>query len=100
MSRGIFHKGQRKIMALIPLKARTGIAALTFAAVVAPFVLATQTKAIVINFPGDIETVIVNRYLLVVFAIGLVSGFALGYAVRAAISFRRHQAAIKRRYLF
>jgi hypothetical protein len=33
------------------------------------------------------------------FAIGLVSGFTLGYAVRAAISFRHHQAAIKRRYL-
>jgi hypothetical protein len=87
-------------MALIPLKARTGIAALPFAAVAAPFVLATQAKAIVINFPGGIETGIVNRYLLVVFAIGLVSGFVLGYAVRAAISFRHHRAAIKRRYLF
>jgi len=31
-----------------------------------------------------------------VFAIGLVSGFALGYAVRAVISYR---PAIKRRYL-
>jgi hypothetical protein len=37
---------------------------------------------------------------LVVFAIGVVSGFALGYAIRAAISFRNHQAASKRRYLF
>jgi len=37
--------------------------------------------------------------ILIVFAVGLVSGFALGYAVRAAISFRHHQAAIKRRYL-
>jgi len=84
-------------MALIPSKARTGIAALTFAGVVAPFVLAIQAKAIVINFPHSVETV--NRYLLLVFAIGLVSGFALGYGVRAAISFRHRQAAIKRRYL-
>jgi hypothetical protein len=35
----------------------------------------------------------------VVFASGLVIGFAVGYAVRAAISFRHRQAAIKRRYL-
>jgi hypothetical protein len=35
-------------MALIPLKARAGIAALTFAAAVAPFVLATPAKAITI----------------------------------------------------
>ena len=34
----------------------------------------------------------------VVFATGLVSGFAFGYAVRAAISFRHHRAAMKRRY--
>ena len=32
-------------------------------------------------------------------AIGLVVGFALGYSVRALISYRRHQAA-RRRYLF
>src|SRR5215831_793212 len=100
MSRSIFHKRRRKTVVLIPLKPRTGIGALTFAAVVAPFVLATQAKAIVLNFPGGMETVIENRYLLVVFAIGLVSGFALGYAVRAAISFRHHQAAMKRRYRF
>jgi hypothetical protein len=36
---------------------------------------------------------------VVVFAIGLIIGFALGYAVRAAISFRRHQTAVRRRYL-
>jgi hypothetical protein len=33
-SYGIFHERLRKIMALTPLKARAGIAALTFAAVV------------------------------------------------------------------
>jgi hypothetical protein len=32
-------------------------------------------------------------------AIGLVVGFALGYGVRAFISYRRHQAA-RRRHLF
>jgi hypothetical protein len=32
-SYGIFHKRRRKIMALIPLKARAGIAAFTFTAV-------------------------------------------------------------------
>jgi hypothetical protein len=37
--------------------------------------------------------------ILVVFAIGLVSGFALGYAVRAAISFRHRQAATNDAYL-
>jgi hypothetical protein len=37
--------------------------------------------------------------ILVVFAIGLIIGFALGYAIRAAITFRHRQAAIKRRYL-
>jgi hypothetical protein len=36
VSRSIFHRRRRKIMALIPLKIRAGIAALTFAAVVAP----------------------------------------------------------------
>jgi hypothetical protein len=38
VSYGIFHKRRRKIMALIPSKARAGIAALPFAAAVAPFV--------------------------------------------------------------
>jgi hypothetical protein len=37
--------------------------------------------------------------ITVVFAIGLAAGFALGYAVRATISFRHRQAAMKRRYL-
>jgi hypothetical protein len=32
VSYGIFHKRRRKMMALIPLKARAGIAALAFAA--------------------------------------------------------------------
>jgi hypothetical protein len=36
VSCGIFHKRRRKIMALIPLKPRAAIAALTFAAAVAP----------------------------------------------------------------
>jgi hypothetical protein len=36
---------------------------------------------------------------MVVFAIGLGSGFALGYAVRAAMSYRHRQAAMKRRYI-
>jgi hypothetical protein len=45
----IFHKRRRKIMGLIPLKTRVGIAALTFAAM-APFVLATPVKAINIGF--------------------------------------------------
>jgi hypothetical protein len=36
VSYGIFHKRRRKIMGLIP-QIRAGIAALTFAAVVAPF---------------------------------------------------------------
>jgi hypothetical protein len=96
--RGILHKGQRKVMTLIPLKTRTGTAALTLAAVVAPFVLATRAKAIVTNVLG-METIMVNRYLLVVFAIGLISGLVLGYAVRAAISLRHRRAAMRRRYL-
>jgi hypothetical protein len=50
LSYRIFHKRRRKIMALIPSKARTGIAALTFAAAMAPFVLATPAKAIAIGF--------------------------------------------------
>jgi hypothetical protein len=33
------------------------------------------------------------------FAIGLVSGFALKYAVRLATPFRHHRAAMKRRYV-
>ena len=37
-------------MAFISLKVRAGIAALTFAAAVAPFVLATPAKAINIKF--------------------------------------------------
>jgi L-aminopeptidase/D-esterase-like protein len=37
--------------------------------------------------------------LVVVFPIGLAAGFAVGYAVRAAISLRHRQAAMKRRYL-
>jgi hypothetical protein len=45
VSYGIFHKRRRKIMALIPLKARAGIAALTFAVAVAQFVSAIPAKA-------------------------------------------------------
>jgi hypothetical protein len=41
-------------LALISLKARAGIAVLTFAAAVAPFVLATPVKAITIRF-GDFK---------------------------------------------
>jgi hypothetical protein len=41
---------RRKIMTLISLKARRGIAALTFAATFAPFVLATPVKAITIGY--------------------------------------------------
>jgi hypothetical protein len=37
--------------------------------------------------------------LVVVFPIGLAAGFAVGYAVRAAISLRNRQTAKKRRYL-
>jgi hypothetical protein len=33
----------------------------------------------------------------IIFAIGLLIGFALGYGVRAFISYRRHQAASRRR---
>lgn len=44
--RRFFHIRRRKIMTLNPLKARTGIAALTFAAAVVPFVLASPAKAI------------------------------------------------------
>src|SRR5262245_52731457 len=48
VSYGIFHRRRRKVMTLIPLKARAGIAALTtFAAAVAPFVLATLTISVV-----------------------------------------------------
>jgi hypothetical protein len=46
----IFHRRRRKVMALIPSKARAGIAALTCAAAVAPFVLATPAKGIEIKF--------------------------------------------------
>jgi hypothetical protein len=42
-------------MALISLKARRGIAALTFAATFAPFVLATPVKAITIGFNDSTE---------------------------------------------
>jgi hypothetical protein len=42
-------------MALIPLKAPRGIAALTFAATLAPFVLATPVKAITIGFGDSTE---------------------------------------------
>jgi hypothetical protein len=42
-------------MALISLKARTGIAVLTFAATLAPFVLATPVKAITIGFNDSTE---------------------------------------------
>ena len=47
-------------MALIQ-KARAGIAALTFAAAVAPFVLATPAKAVIISFRDGTETVSVTR---------------------------------------
>jgi hypothetical protein len=46
VSYSIFHRPRRKIMALIPSKARAGIAALIFAAAVAPFVLAIPAKAV------------------------------------------------------
>jgi len=36
---------------------------------------------------------------MVVFAFGLCGGFALGYAARAAMSYRHRQAAMKRRYI-
>jgi hypothetical protein len=55
MSRGIFHKRRRKIMALIPLKAWTGIAALTLAAAVGPFVSATLANAIMLGFNDTTE---------------------------------------------
>jgi hypothetical protein len=45
VSYSIFHKRLRKIMALTPLKTRAGIAALTFAAAVAPFVLVTPGQS-------------------------------------------------------
>jgi len=48
-------------MALIPLKARTGIAALTFAAAVAPFVLTTPAKAITIGFLDASDSVRVQE---------------------------------------
>ena len=38
-------------------------------------------------------------YISAVFAVGLAVRFAAGYAVRAAISLRHRQAAIRRRYL-
>jgi hypothetical protein len=38
--------------------------------------------------------------VLVALAMAFVIGFALGYAVRAAISFGRRRAAMKRRYSF
>jgi hypothetical protein len=48
-------------MALIPSKTQAGIAALTLAAAVAPFVLATPAKAININFLDGTETIQVTR---------------------------------------
>ena len=36
---------------------------------------------------------------MVVFAIGLGCGFALGYTVRAAMSYRHRQSAMKQRYI-
>jgi hypothetical protein len=36
--------------------------------------------------------------LAIALASGLFVGFVLGYAVRAFISFRRHQAAMRRRW--
>jgi hypothetical protein len=50
---GVFHKRGRKIIALIPLKARAGIAASTFAAAVALFVWAAPAKAINVSFLED-----------------------------------------------
>jgi hypothetical protein len=43
-------------MTLNPLKARTGIAALTFAAAVVPFVLASPAKAITIAIDDTVQT--------------------------------------------
>jgi hypothetical protein len=49
VSYSIFHKRRGKVMALIPSKVWTGIAALNFAAAVALFVSATPTKAVPIT---------------------------------------------------
>jgi len=38
--------------------------------------------------------------LTIALAIGLVTGFVLGYGVRALISYRRHLRARRRSYLF
>jgi hypothetical protein len=57
VSCSIFHKRRRKVMALIPLKARSGIAALTFAAAVVPFVSATAAKATIVLFDDLTEMV-------------------------------------------
>jgi hypothetical protein len=54
------HKRRRKIMALISLKARAGIAALTFAAALAPFVSATPAKATLVSFFDATDTVSVT----------------------------------------
>ena len=35
----------------------------------------------------------------IIFAIGLLIGFALGYGVRAFVSYRRHQASRRRHYI-
>jgi hypothetical protein len=44
------HLPRRKIMTFIPLKARAGIAGLTIAAALLPFVWANSAKALAINF--------------------------------------------------
>jgi hypothetical protein len=48
----IFHKRRKKIIVLIPLKVRGGIAALSFAAAAAPFVSATPAIAVTITVNG------------------------------------------------
>jgi hypothetical protein len=60
VSRGIFHKRRRKIMALISSKARAGIVAFTFAAAVAPF---CDAYADVITFDSlATGTIVTNEF--------------------------------------
>jgi hypothetical protein len=65
--------------------------------------LAAASCALAVSFGAAKADTIYNEgmtdILVVLFPIGLAAGFAVGYAVRAAISLRHHQAAMRRRYL-
>ena len=77
---------------LIPLPALV----MTVAALMLP---APAAQAAPLTFFANLSGANEMTYISAVFAVGLAVGFAAGYAVRAAISLRRRQATMRRRYL-